>query len=97
MGKNNTIPPMVNPLGKHWSQPSRDDILVDDTHAIMSEATLKKLADYSLTMPTGAYEGKMWKRRKGYRDGIEVWLLAWYGEDPEPGFVSNNFREVILI
>ena len=51
MENTNTIPEMTNPLGKSWDQPSKDNILIDDTHAIMSEYDLKELFEYYLQTP----------------------------------------------
>lgn len=55
------IPPITDPLGKHWQQPHRRFIELDNTHALMSEQTFKGLKEYSTSIPTGRYEGKMWK------------------------------------
>lgn len=97
------IPLMTHPLGRSWDQPSREEILLDETHALMSRATFDQLAEYSGTNPTGAYEGKMWKRHDGLfdfrflaRGGRPVWLLCWYGRSDKPGFVSNNSRKILL-
>ncbi len=100
------IPPMTDPLSVHWDQPPRERVLVDDTHAIVSAADFKELAEYSASMPTGAYEGKMWKahRREAkqdahgewYRTGREWWDLVWYGPSEKPGYVSNNYRTLLV-
>jgi hypothetical protein len=100
----NTIPPMTHELSRYWEQPSREEILVDDTHALMTRETFQKLAEYSASNPTGAYEGKMWRRHDGLfderfkvRGGVPEWLLCWYGESEiGPGFVSNNHRKILL-
>lgn len=92
------IPPMTDPMGKHWEQPSVDRILVDETHAMMSQRTLDELADYSCTQPTGVYKGKMWKRRKEYLDESKGWWLCWYGPSEKgPEYCSVNVRSVIVI
>lgn len=54
------IPPITDPLGKHWQQPHRRFIELDDTHALMSEQTFKGLKEYSTSIPTGRYEGLVW-------------------------------------
>ena len=78
------IPEMTHKLGRYWDQPDRSEIEVDDSHAMMSQETLDKLSDYSLSIPTGAYEGKMWKSHKAVRrngDGWshgDGWLLRWF-------------------
>lgn len=69
------IPPITDPMGKYWDQPPVSDILVDDTHALMTFLTWKRLAEYSSTLPTGTYTGKMWK---AFRTGGN-WFLCWYG------------------
>lgn len=55
------IPPMTNPLGKYWEQPNRSEILIEDESAIMLNSTFEKLKNYSHSIPSGVYEGKMWK------------------------------------
>lgn len=69
------IPDMVHPLGKYWEQPSRENITVDEHNhrAHMDKKTMFQLHNYETTNPTGAYEGKMWRR------GM---ILCWYEQDP---------------
>ena len=55
------IPQMTDPLGRHWKQPNRDSILIDETHAVMGQRTFDELMTYSSTIPSGVYPGKMWK------------------------------------
>ena len=92
--KNNVIPPITNPLGQHWDQPKADDVLVDDTHAVMTEHSLSLLSEYSHSMPSGVYHGKMWKCANHKEPGC--WWLVWYGFDEDPGFCSNNYREILI-
>lgn len=88
----NTIPQMTDPLGKYWYQPYSGDILVDDHHAVMSKTSFKQLPEYSRTMPTGVYPGKMWKAERA--GGI--WHLVWYGECDDPKLCSIE-RRIVLI
>jgi hypothetical protein len=69
------IPPMTHELSRHWKQPPREAILVDETHALMELGTFEQLAEYTLTDPSGVYPGKMWRcdSHKGW------WALCWYG------------------
>lgn len=98
----NTIPPMTHELGRYWDQPNPARILIDDTHAVMDEATLKALHEYSTTMPTGVYEGKMWKANRWERAPggairmTDRWLLRWYGFSDKPDCCSNNQREILI-
>lgn len=95
------IPPMTDPLGRHWNQPPREAITIDCEHARMTEATFQKLPEYSATHPTGVYPGKMWRRHDGAfipaakRTSPLRWLLCWYGPDVG-GKCEICFREVAL-
>lgn len=86
------IPAITDPLGAHWQQPSPDDIAIDDTHALMTERTLNHLLDYSRSLPSGTYTGKMWRRSTG--DG--GWWLCWYGALVGKDEIEIHRREVLL-
>ncbi|MGC2239159.1 MAG: hypothetical protein WA584_23590 [Pyrinomonadaceae bacterium] len=75
----NCIPPMTHVLSRHWEQPLTEDILLDEKHAMLSEADFRLLKDYSMSQPTGAYEGKMWKAQGFFRDDKG---LHWTGVCP---------------
>jgi hypothetical protein len=62
------IPPITNPLGKHWNQPLRTWIEIDDTHAMMPREAFDQLLDYTQSQPSGVYPGKMWKVRRTSND-----------------------------
>lgn len=89
---NHVIPDMTDPLGACWRQPDREAILVDEQHAVMTPATLAQLHEYSSTLPSGTYAGKMWRRSVG--DG--GWWLCWYGELVSPDEISIHRRQVLL-
>lgn len=84
------IPPMTDPLGKFWGQPERSEIVVDGTHAMMTERTCARLNRYDHSLPSGVYAGKMWRRMN--------WL-CWYA--PQPGGVGNHLvvesREILVV
>lgn len=83
---------MTDPLGRHWEQPTRDQIQIDDTHALMEKDAFWALHNYSTTMPTGVYPGKMWR---AFRGG--TWWLRWYGIVPGDETVcSCNEREILV-
>lgn len=97
-----TIPPITNPLGRHWEQPSVDEILVNEDYAVMSRSSLQKLKNYSHTNPSGVYPGKMWRAKILVVDSpgkFRVYKnqLRWYGVHPDPGYCSNNYRDILLI
>jgi hypothetical protein len=97
----NYIPPMTHPYASSWSQPDQSRMAIDDTYAIMDRRTFLELEEYSATMPSGVYEGKMWRRHNGSFDRSPdrkppVWLLVWYGRSDRPNVVSNNWRKIIL-
>lgn len=100
----NTIPPIVDSLGSGWPQPVTADIVLDDTHALMTRKTFDSLPEYSGTRPTGVYAGKMWKRHDGSFDrkflaqgGKPEWLLCWYGNSELADFCSNHSRKILLV
>lgn len=86
------IPPITDSLGRGWKQPHRRFIELDDTHALMSEQTFKALKEYSITMPTGVYNGKMWKR---FANG--EWYLVWFAPDKDPSKARIEKRKILIV
>jgi hypothetical protein len=70
------IPEMIHPLGKYWEQPSKSEFTIDQLsdYAIMSEEVFKKFKNYSSSIPSGVYNGKMWV--SVYGNGTKY--LKWY-------------------
>lgn len=91
VNENNIIPPIPHPHEVGWQQPSPADIKIVDDKAYMSLTTFNKLYLYSNSNPTGAYEGKMWKREipSGY-------LLCWYRLSSTPYLVKVETRRIVL-
>ena len=90
------IPKMTHPLSKHWPQPNRNEIEFTETKARMSQYVFDQLKNYSRSVPTGVYEGKMWKRGEPYFSPAK-WFLCWYGVSKEPNKCSINYREIELV
>ncbi|WP_213766774.1 hypothetical protein [Caballeronia sp. dw_19] len=87
------IPAMTDPLGRYWTPPSRNELAVDDTHAVMSRRSFDLLLEYSRSKPTGVYPGKMWKAIM--RDGTPH--LCWYGiVEGRDDLCSNNNRQILV-
>lgn len=86
------IPPITDPMGRYWKQPSRDRILIDDKHALMDRDTFALIEDYSSSMPSGVYEGKMWRRFSESK-----WHLVWYGPSLFPNSYDVNRREILIV
>jgi len=86
----NTIPDMVHPLSKHWDQPKKEVVLIDDVSACISQESFQQLKEYSMSIPTGVYEGKMWKAR--FRG---KWYLRWFGKENKEGLLPILIREII--
>lgn len=76
-----------------WPQPEREHITLDDTHAMMSQGSCDKLLDYSCSMPSGVWIGKMWKCK--FIDS-ESWFLRWFGTESKKGFLSTHQREILI-
>lgn len=79
------VPPMTHPYGQHWRQPDPKNFLWERTRVVVTLRELQQLPGYHTSIPTGAYEGKMWQRR----DASGHWL-CWYGTSPDPERVSIN-------
>lgn len=98
------IPPITDPLGRNWDQPSREEIAIDDHHALMTRATFERLAEYSASYPSLVYPGKMWKRYDGIYDpdflragGRPSWKLCWYVLSGKGlGACLVDFRDILL-
>lgn len=88
----NEIPPITEPMGQYWRQPDRREILLDNTHALMTKTTFEQLLDYSHSQPTGVYPGKMWKK-----GGPTGWWLHWFGLHENPDLCSGHVRKILLV
>lgn len=97
----NVIPPMTHPMCTGWKQPDTALVTVTSEVARMPTAVFDRLMEYSSTMPSGVYEGKMWKARQykvGDKEGEGHWALCWYGYSRTgPDHVSNNHRWIELV
>lgn len=81
------IPAMTSPLSKGWEQPEARDIVFAKAAVYMSRPTWEKLAKYDHSMPSGVYEGKMWR----------AWQqLRWYGPSPTPDTCSINSIDAVV-
>lgn len=90
----NHIPPITDPRGRGCYQPSLDQILIDDTHALMSAYTFGELYEYSHSFPLDVYAGKMWKSH--LRSG--EWVLRWYYNHPrDPKRCVSELREILIV
>ncbi|RJT26885.1 hypothetical protein [Buttiauxella izardii] len=87
------IPPMADPLGRHWQQPTAEGILIDGKHAVMDNQTFSALAEYSGSVPSGVYPGKMWKAISS--DGRK--FLRWYGIADDLRLCTCNQREILIV
>lgn len=89
----NSIPIIIDPLGKHWDQPDSKNFLMDDESVIMTKEECDQLHVYSTSRPTGVYAGKMWKRETNHGK----LLLCWYGYHKDPNLCTTNERWILLI
>lgn len=98
----NYIPDMTHPFGKAWNQPSKEQIRkieIDDTHAMMDQKTFDKLLNYSHSIPSAAYEGKMWKGEYYTENNKPTgkFYLRWYGLSTTQDMLSSHQRDIIII
>lgn len=59
------------------------DILVEDDLALMTQKTFDDLKDYSLSLPTGVYPNKVWRRGNFWDKSDTTWFLGRYEKDDE--------------
>lgn len=85
-------PIMVEPMGAHWTQPPRQQVLIDDKHAVMSWQSFAMLLDYSHSIPSAVYDGKMWKSCQG-----GIWYLRWYAPSPNPTRYLIHTLPILLL
>lgn len=88
---NEIIPDMIHPLGKYWQQPNKDNIVIDDRNALMGKDSLDELHEYSMSIPTGVYAGKMWKAKV-----LNKWILRWFGSENDKGLLPILSREILI-
>lgn len=92
MNGENIIPKITDKRGMSWNQPHRRYIEIDEEYALMTKQTFEGLRKYSLTIPSGEYEGKMWKVNRG-----GIWYLYWYDHDDNPSMIKIERREILLL
>lgn len=85
------IPEMTNELGNYWDQPNRNDIEIDEEIALMSVESLNKLKEYNTSIPSGVYEGKMWKTKHK-----NEYYLRWYDKIQEDHMLIETRKIKIL-
>ncbi len=65
----------------------------------MTPEELKKLPEYSCSLPTGTTIGKRWRRRIPYytNQPLQCWLVAEYVPHPDPDLTGIKWRQVVLV
>lgn len=92
MNGENIIPKITDKRGMSWKQPHRRYIEIDEEYALMTKQTFEGLREYSVTIPSGEYEGKMWEANRG-----GIWYLYWYDHDDNPSMIKIERREILLL
>jgi len=93
----NTIPPMTHELSSGWrNNPKIENIIINDETATMSRKDFDILLDYSSSVPSGVYEGKMWKNYAPTDEECNRWYLNWWGSSDDPNKCSHNKRRIVL-
>jgi hypothetical protein len=112
LGKDAIIPPMTHPMGRNWQQPDRSCIVIDGKHALMDQTAFDKLLEYNTSVPSGVYEGKMWRSQRwvwepndpvainrgwALRKFLDEWYLHWFGPSDKPGMCSSHTRRILIV
>lgn len=92
------VPPITDPMGRHWEQPARESIRVDKERAFMDQKTFDALLAYNTSIPTGVYDGKMWKRNELARGGgfTKNWFLVWMGPCDDSSKCALHRRLIVI-
>lgn len=98
------VPSIPKEKSTFWSQPAPSTFVFqipDGTQepnlVYMAEKDRAWLKDYSHSMPTGVYPGKMWKCQWTNLDGSIDWHLVWYGIVPDKPEVCSIHHCPILL
>jgi hypothetical protein len=91
------VPPITEPLGRHWEQPDREELIFCGDFVYMTRRAYKQLPEYNNSVPSGVYEGKMWKSHVRYSDVGRVCWLRWFGVSDDPDKVTNNQRRIAIV
>jgi hypothetical protein len=64
----------------------------------LTKKELDDLPEYSLSIPTGVFLGKKWKRNVnvGTKDG-PLWVMGEYTEHPNPELCGIVFKTVVIV
>jgi len=90
------IPAITAPFGKYWDQPDRSQIQVTEDSATMTQATRDRLCNYNHTLPTAAYECKMWARMWASQDAGGDWL-HWFAPSTDPSKCRICTRAIVIV
>ena len=86
------IPPITEPEGKCWYQPSYDELIFSDDAVMVSRDAFNRLSDYSRSIPSGVYEGKIWKSMIK-----DQWYLCWFGAHSTDPKLCTIYRLPLII
>lgn len=89
------IPKITDKLGDTWVQPSHSEIkFSSDGYAVITQDGVDQLVEYSTSIPSGVYAGKMWKRKDRFSDDE---YLCWFQNSPsEPYCCEVKYRKILL-
>jgi hypothetical protein len=79
-------------------------MLVDETHAVMTQREFDGLLEYSCSVPTGQSIGKRWKVDRWFGSKLKNgprWWMGEYSRDFKDGrgveMVEMVFREILIV
>lgn len=79
--------PQLLSRGLGWHQPHRESILINDTHAVLSQEDFEYAVTYYRSEPSVAKAGKIWKTYNG-----TTWYLCWYNHSK-----GTECREITIM
>lgn len=70
-------------------------MLLDDTHAVVTRSELDSLMEYSRSIPSGTYVGKVWKRRQWL--DRDAWILGEYVDVGSNAEIGIKWRSILVV
>jgi hypothetical protein len=94
------VPPITHPMGKHWDQPDPHAFEWHEDRVVMTREQFKALHDYSCSLPSGVYDGKMWRLTSHHGTSVPMnerrCFLRWFAPSDDPNQCSIHSLPLVI-
>lgn len=70
-------------------------MLTDDKSVILTQKEFDDLPEYTISLPTGTFIGKQWKRDMEWCK--RGWVMGEYTNHPDPNLVGIIWRDIFIV